>query len=61
MRRLGKAIVEFLKDESGPTTVEYAIVMALLIAFIAPTVVNMTSKPVATYTTVSTTLKGTGS
>jgi len=31
MRNLGKALVKFLKDESGPTAVEYAVMLALII------------------------------
>jgi len=61
MHRLGDAILDFLKDESGPTAVEYAIVMSLIIAFCVPTVVNLASKQVTTFTTVSNKLKGSGS
>jgi len=60
MRRLGNALLDFLKDESGPTAVEYAITMSLIIAFCVPTLVSMTSK-IKSFTTVSNTLKGTGS
>ena len=31
MRPLGKAIVNFLKEEDGPTAVEYAVMLALII------------------------------
>ena len=31
MRKLGSALVNFLKDESGPTAVEYAVMLALII------------------------------
>jgi Flp pilus assembly pilin Flp len=60
MRRLGNAVLDFLKDESGPTAVEYAITTGLIIAFLFPTVVNMTNNGKA-FNQVSNTLKGTGS
>ena len=31
MRNMTKALVSFLKDESGPTAVEYAVMLALII------------------------------
>ena len=31
MRQFSKAVVSFLKDESGPTAVEYAVMLALII------------------------------
>jgi pilus assembly protein Flp/PilA len=31
MNKLGTALVTFLKDESGPTAVEYAVMLALII------------------------------
>ena len=31
MRKFGQAIVNFVKDESGPTAVEYAVMLALII------------------------------
>ncbi len=31
MRKLGNAIVNFLKNEDGPTAVEYAVMLALII------------------------------
>jgi pilus assembly protein Flp/PilA len=31
MRKLGTALVSFLKDESGPTAVEYAVMLALIV------------------------------
>jgi len=31
MRKLGNAIVRFIKSEDGPTAVEYAIMLALVI------------------------------
>jgi pilus assembly protein Flp/PilA len=61
MRRLAHSLLDFLKDESGPTTVEYAILLTLIVAFCLPSVVNLGGKSVNTYTKVSNTLKGTGS
>jgi pilus assembly protein Flp/PilA len=31
MRQISQALVSFLKDESGPTAVEYAVMLALII------------------------------
>ena len=31
MRKFGQSVVSFLKDESGPTAVEYAVMLALII------------------------------
>lgn len=31
MRHLGKLVLEFLKEEDGPTAVEYAVMLALII------------------------------
>ena len=31
MKKLGKALVNFLKNEDGPTAVEYAVMLALII------------------------------
>jgi len=31
MRQFAKTLVSFLKDESGPTAVEYAVMLALII------------------------------
>ncbi len=34
MRKLNRQLKQFLKDESGPTAVEYAVLLALLVAVI---------------------------
>jgi Flp pilus assembly pilin Flp len=60
MRRLGNALLDFFRDETGATAVEYAITTGLIIAFIFPTVMNVTNSGKA-FNTVSNTLKGTGS
>jgi pilus assembly protein Flp/PilA len=31
MRKISEALVSFLKDENGPTAVEYAVMLALII------------------------------
>ena len=31
MRKIGQALVKFLKNEDGPTAVEYAVMLALII------------------------------
>ena len=61
MRRFGLAVLDFLKDESGPTAVEYAIVTALIVAFCLPTIVNLGSRANNSLNKVSGTLQGAGS
>jgi pilus assembly protein Flp/PilA len=45
MRRLAKAVLKFLKEENGPTAVEYAVMLALIIivCFAAITLIGTTS------------------
>ena len=50
---LAKFALEFLKREDGPTSVEYAIQLALIISFCISTIGQMTSKTNATFTTVA--------
>jgi pilus assembly protein Flp/PilA len=48
MRNVTKALVEFLKKEDGPTAVEYAVMLALIIAVVI-SVSNIGNTTNATY------------
>ena len=61
MRTLGTALVNFLKDESGPTAVEYAVMLALIIVVCIAAITALGSNANNTFTKVGTTIGGTGS
>ena len=41
MRKFGQSVVSFLKDESGPTAVEYAVMLALIIVVCITTITTL--------------------
>jgi pilus assembly protein Flp/PilA len=51
MRQITQALVGFLKDESGPTAVEYAVMLALIIVIciVAITYIGTTTENTFTY------------
>ena len=49
-------VTEFLKNEDGPTAVEYAINLALVIAFLVSTISGLSNKATKSFSTVSNTL-----
>ena len=61
MRNFGKALVSFLKDESGPTAVEYAVMLALIIVVCITAITTLGNNANSTFTTVGTAIKGTAS
>ena len=61
MRKLGQHLVKFLKDESGPTAVEYAVMLALIIVVCIAAITALGSNANNTFTKVGTTIGGTGS
>jgi len=61
MGHLYRSIVNFLNREDGPTAVEYAIMMALIIVACITTLTTMGSNTNKTFTTVSNTIKNAGS
>jgi len=61
MRKLGSALVNFLRDESGPTAVEYAVMLALIIVVCIAAITALGSNANNTFTKVSNTIGGTGS
>jgi pilus assembly protein Flp/PilA len=55
---LPRSVVAFLKSEDGPTSVEYAVLLALIIVTCFAAVTSLGSNAKATYTTVGTKLAG---
>jgi pilus assembly protein Flp/PilA len=61
MRRTCQRVVKFLKAEDGPTAVEYAVMLALIIVVCVTAVTTLGTNARAKFTSVGTTLGGTGS
>ena len=53
MNRLSHAFVNFLKQEDGPTAVEYAVMLALIIVVCIAAITALGSNANATFTTIS--------
>ena len=53
MKKFGNALVKFLKAEDGPTAVEYAVMLALIIVVCITAVATLGSNARNTFTTVS--------
>jgi pilus assembly protein Flp/PilA len=60
MRQFAKHLVKFVKCEDGPTAVEYAVMLALIIVVCIGAVTTLGSKASQTFTNVSTSI-GSGS
>jgi pilus assembly protein Flp/PilA len=58
-RRIQQALVEFLKREDGPTAVEYAVMLALIVVVCIAAITSLGSNANATFTSVSNTIAGT--
>ena len=52
MRKFAEQIVNFLKREDGPTAVEYAVMLALIIVVCIGTITALGNNANATFTTV---------
>ncbi len=52
MRTLGQHLVTFLKDESGPTAVEYAVMLALIIVVCIAAVITLGQNASGTFANV---------
>ena len=61
MRNLTTALVTFLRDESGPTAVEYAVMLALIIVVCITTVAVLGTNSSNTFSYVGTKATKTGS
>ena len=53
MRYLKHAVVNFMKREDGPTAVEYAVMLALIIVVCITAITTLGSKANTTFNTVS--------
>ena len=56
MRRLGQKVVEFLNKEDGPTAVEYAVMLSLIIVVCLVAVTALGTNASKTFANVATTL-----
>jgi pilus assembly protein Flp/PilA len=61
MRQFAKSVVKFVKAEDGPTAVEYAVMLALIIVVCIGAITTLGNNANTTFTTVGTKIGGTGS
>jgi pilus assembly protein Flp/PilA len=61
MRQFTKNLVKFLKAEDGPTAVEYAVMLALIIVVCIGAITTLGNNANTTFGSVGTTIGGTGS
>jgi pilus assembly protein Flp/PilA len=61
MRTFGQALVNFLKAEDGPTAVEYAVMLALIIVVCITAITTLGSNSNNTFSYVGTVVGKTGS
>jgi pilus assembly protein Flp/PilA len=59
--RISQSVVQFLKREDGPTTVEYAVMLALIIVVCVAAITTLGANANSTFTSVGNTLGSTGS
>jgi pilus assembly protein Flp/PilA len=58
MSKLGRFVVDFVKREDGPTAVEYAVMLALIIVVCLVAITALGTKASSTFATVAATLPG---
>jgi pilus assembly protein Flp/PilA len=58
MKKFGNALVKFLKNEDGPTAVEYAVMLALIIVVCIAAITTLGTNANNTFTTVGTKIAG---
>lgn len=61
MRKFANSVVNFLKREDGPTAVEYAVMLALIIVVCITAITALGSNANKTFGSVATTIGGTSS
>ncbi len=61
MKKLGNALVKFLKNEDGPTAVEYAVMLALIIVVCIAAITTLGTNANNTFSFVATKVAPTGS
>jgi pilus assembly protein Flp/PilA len=59
MRKFGQHVVKFLKSEDGPTAVEYAVMLALIIVVCIAAVITLGQNASGTFSFVSTKVSST--
>ena len=58
MRKLGQFVVDFLKAEDGPTAVEYAVMLALIVVVCIGAITTLGSNANPTFTSVGSVVGG---
>ena len=58
---LSRCVVNFLQREDGPTAVEYAVMLALIVVVCIAAITALGSNANVTFTNVSNTIAGSGS
>jgi len=58
MRKLGNCVVNFLKREDGPTAVEYAVMLALIIVVCIGAITTLGTNAKTTFTSVGNAVGG---
>ena len=58
MKKFGNALVKFLKSEDGPTAVEYAVMLALIIVVCIAAITTLGTNANNTFTKVGTAIAG---
>jgi pilus assembly protein Flp/PilA len=58
MRKFAEQVVNFLKREDGPTAVEYAVMLALIIVVCITAITALGTNANKTFTTVGNTIAG---
>jgi pilus assembly protein Flp/PilA len=61
MRKFGQALVNFLKNEDGPTAVEYAVMLALIIVVCITAITTLGNDTNNTFSYVATQVGKSGS
>jgi len=61
MKRFTQSVVNFLKREDGPTAVEYAVMLALIIVVCITAITALGTNANKTFTNVSNTMANVGS
>jgi pilus assembly protein Flp/PilA len=61
MRKLGNFMVEFLQREDGPTAVEYAVMLALIIVVCIGAITTLGKNANGTFTSVGTAISSSSS
>jgi len=61
MKKLAQSVINFLQREDGPTAVEYAVMLALIIVVCITAITALGSNANKTFTSVGTTIGSTSS